>query len=167
MDDELPSAGTPEGPRTKWSHDWYSYEGYLNVYTSHMDDLLNEGVVLHNGLSFREITDGQGELLQVQVHGTVSCDRSVVVVVEKWLDVRRDRRGHREVKGRSYSYGAYSEKSGQPILRYDCHGWGGVEQLHKHVFDPRSGRETRNEPIALDALPPLDGVIREAVAAAP
>ena len=35
--------------------------------------------------------------------------------------------------------------------------------LHRHHFDPKTGEELRIEPVHLDDLPTLDGVIGEAV----
>ena len=56
MADKLPSADQPQKTPEQWPHDWHPYDDYLNVHTRHMENLLNEGVVLRDGLSRNEIT---------------------------------------------------------------------------------------------------------------
>lgn len=165
MAEQLPSSQEPQTPGSKWAHEWFPYSEYVNVFTSYMDGLLNEGVVLHDGISFRE-SKVRNKVIKVRMSGRVRCARGVLAVVDKWLDVRRNAGGHLEVKGESYSYHAYLPASGRQILRYDCHGTH-VTQLHKHTYNPKTGAEIDAEPIALNQLPPLDEFIRDAVNRAP
>jgi len=161
MADQLPEP--PEAPREghRWQHDWHPYEDYRNVHVSYMDRLFGEQVVLHDHLDFIEI---HGEALDaVQIVGHVECSGGVILAVDKWLDVRRDAHGRSEVRGVSYSYHAW-RRNEHDLLRYDtAHG---LDELHRHDFDPETGREIGVHRVPLEELPTLDGVIREAVALA-
>lgn len=124
-----------------------------------MENLLNEGVVLRDGLSRNETTFRR-QIRQVQIRGRVECARDVIVFIDKWLLARRNAGGRIEVKGYSYSYQAFHRTSGRQILRYDSAE--GLDRLHKHLFN-KAGRETDREPITLSQLPSLDAFIRDAV----
>lgn len=126
-----------------------------------MAALVRGGLVVRDTLTFREIYDAQsGGLAKVNLRGRVVCTHGVVVIVDKWLRVRRGRGGHYEVLGEFYAYHAY--RRGTPpvwLARYDnAHG----SDLHRHFFDS-GGRETRVEVVTLESLPRLDFIIREAV----
>lgn len=127
-----------------------------------MEALVREGFVLRDTLTFREIYD-ESDLLRVNLRGRVVCSDGVVLVVNKWLGVRRGSTGRNEVLGEFYSYQAYRRgKPPIPILRYDnAHGSG----LHRHFFDA-AGKEIGVQHVTLQTLPRLDLVIREAVAIA-
>lgn len=122
-----------------------------------MDRLEREGLVLRNELSFVDILGSKGERLQVQLTGWIECRDRVRIFVDKWMEVGVRDDGRESVRTYSYSYhGCF--RDGREILRYDsAHG---LADLHRHRIDPASGHEVR-EGVALDALPTLDGVIRE------
>ena len=152
---ELPSP--QEIGAASWRHDWHPYDDYQVVHATYMTNLMHEGLVDEDRLSFREYREGR-RLVQVNVEGRVRCKHGVIIEVDKWLDVRRTRRGY-EVMGSSYSYQAWFEGDGREILRYDsAHGMAG---LHYHLFDS-DGRE-RIVTISLAQLPTLDGFIRQAL----
>ena len=157
MDDPVQPARSPRNPQS-WSHDWHPYEDYLNVHTRYMTALLAAGTVIRDRLSRLEVQDG-GELIAVQLRGRVECTNQLVVFVDKWLDVRRQRRGQYETKGMSYSYHAWVRGTRRTLLRYDsAHG---LDGLHCHRLLP-SGEELVHS-VKLDALPTLTGFIEEAV----
>lgn len=128
-----------------------------------MGRLMAEGLVQRHGLSRIEIRERK-RILKVQIRGRVECTRDVLVIVDKWLEARYNRRGQCEVRGFSYSYQACLRDEKQ-LLRYDsAHGLG---ELHRHEYDLVTGEESDLRLIALDDLPPLDEVIREALEKAP
>lgn len=155
MADDLPGA-TPASQ--DWSHDWFPYETYRNVHVSYMDRLREEQLVIHDHVDFIEVRTH--DLAAVQIEGRLECAFDVVIAVDKWLEVRRGTRGRIEVRGSSYSYHAWV-RNGNYLLRYDsAHG---LEDLHRHEYDPRSGAETSVTNISLSELPTLDSIVRAAV----
>ena len=128
-----------------------------------MHDLATEGVVLSDGINVEEIRDRRGVLEAVEMRGRVRCAHGVTVNVEKVLEARTRPDGRPEVLGLSYSYHAWFEHEGsqRDLLRYDS-AHGGLDRLHRHVFDPRTGRELLRERIAVADLPTLDQVLIEA-----
>jgi hypothetical protein len=120
-----------------------------------MTELMDAGAVLKDNLSRVETRDG-GELVSVRIHGSIECSTDLLVVVDKWLDVRRDGRGRHQVKGRRYVYQALVRTTGVTVLRYDnAHG---NDRLHRHV----QGQD-EPIPISLDDLPTLTGFIEESL----
>ncbi len=120
-----------------------------------MTELLDSGTVLRDNLSRVETRDG-GELVAVRIHGSIECAGDLLVVVDKWLDVRQNERGQHQVRGRRYVYQALVRKTGVTILRYDnSHG---DDLLHRHVAG-----EDEPAPISLDELPTLAGFIEESL----
>lgn len=123
-----------------------------------MTRLINEGLVEDDGLTFREYTNVR-QLLRVNITGRIHCTSGVTVEVDKWLDVRRTKKGY-EVVGFSYSYQAWLQSSEREILRYDtAHGMNG---LHYHLFNLKDGQEEIVK-IEVSELPSLDGFIRQAI----
>ena len=126
-----------------------------------MHDLATEGVVLSDGINVEEIHDRRGALEAVEMRGRVRCADGITVNVEKVLETRTRPDGRPEVRGFSYSYHAWFEHEGsqRDLLRYDS----AHDDLHRHVFDPRTGHELLRERIAVADLPTLDQVLSEAV----
>ena len=93
--------------------------------------------------------------------GEIETASGGVLHVHKRLDVRM-RRGRPQVLTALYNYHALvwrEDGATVDLLRYDnSHGDTGT--LHRHVFDD-AGRTLREEPIALEELPPLSEVVRE------
>lgn len=105
MAKRVPNDDEPQRPRAQWQHDWHPYEDYKTVHTEHLKGLIASGKILHSGLSFIETAAGN-ELISVNIRGYVECAAGVVIMVDKWLDVRRGRNRRYEVQGSSYSYHA-------------------------------------------------------------
>lgn len=127
-----------------------------------MDALAAEGIVISDTLTFIEVRDERsGELVAVNLRGRIRCVDDVVIMVDKWLGVRRGRDNHHEVLGQSYRYHAWQRgRSRRDLVRYDsAHG---LTHLHRHEFDA-AGRETAIVPLDLQTMPRLDLVIQEAV----
>ena len=154
MADDLPSIQEVGG--ASWPHDWLSYQTYVAVHDRCMEILYNEGLVIDGGFDFLEY----GQPMQgVRIRGRIRCKFGLTIEIDKQLEVDSSTR----VRGFDYSYHAWIEETGQPILRYDsAHG---LPDLHRHEFNLTTGQETRT-PITLDGLPTLDGFIRQAVALA-
>ena len=150
----------PPAPE-KWAHDWHPYNDYLDVHVSHMRALIESGKVTRNRLSFVETRDDKRkqELLTVQVAGRIECAFDVLIVVDKWLEVRRGRHNRYEVRGHSYSYQAWLRNSHE-LVRYDTSH--GIERLHCHRLDPET-KQTSITQIALEDLPTLTDFIEEAL----
>jgi hypothetical protein len=127
-----------------------------------MQALENEGLIIRNRLRFIELRGDDESLESVQICGPIECISGIMVIVNKWLSTRRGTNNRPEVKGCSYSYHAYihTQDNRPPIIRYDSAHWQG--QLHRHTFDPLSGRETIDD-ITLEELPSLGDFIRQAV----
>jgi hypothetical protein len=142
-----------------WPHEWYRYDSYVAVHTQYMDRLINEGVVESDGVSFEEVRDGR-TLSLVFVRGAVRCCYGLNILVNKALEVKRDK-GANLVRGYDYSYHAWFGATGQEVIRYDMsHEW--VGGIHCHVFDPVTGRGI-TRPVTREELPTLDLFIRRAV----
>lgn len=124
---------------------------------------LNEsGLVIRSGLSIIETRAArQGhELLKVNITGRIECASRVLIVVDKWLDVRRGRQRRYEVKGYSYSYHAWVRNTRCNLIRYDtAHG---IERLHRHRLNTMNGQMEYHE-IELCDLPTLSDFIVEAL----
>lgn len=99
--------------------------------------------------------------MRVYLRGAITTASGGVLHVHKRL-VMRTRRGRPQVLTALYIYHALVRRDDGAtvdLLRYDnSHGDTGM--LHRHVFDD-AGRALREEPIALEALPPLSEVVRE------
>jgi hypothetical protein len=150
---------TQRGPQ-RWHRDWYSYEAYQSIHESCMESLYNEGLITRDTIEFQESLDENGATIAVHVVGRVACINNVVVQVSKYLSVRRGRDNRLEVLGNQYSYYAW-QRPRRSLFRYD-NAHGGLETLHLHRFDT-DGRQTSNEPVAIDELPRLDFIIKHAV----
>lgn len=158
MAQQPPPPQGASGPVGFQAHDWFSYEGYLNVHYGHMERFQREGLILRDGLSFRESAE-LGSLIKINLRGVIVCVEGVLITVDKWLAVRRNRERRYEVKGIHYSYHAWL-RGGQNLIRYcSAHG---LPDLHVHRFDPGTGEETE-ERIALHELPVLGDFILQAV----
>jgi len=154
------ASGSEDGPPSGWSHDWHPYEDYLNIHARYMRHLFDAGTVVRDHLVFTEIRDA-GELRFVHIAGRIECSNGVVIEADKWLAVRRGRSNRHEVKGVSYSYHAWRQGVDKELLRYDTSH--GMDSLHRHAFDRATGDEIEIQPIRLEELPTLAGVIEEAV----
>jgi len=152
MAGELPSPEEVGG--AVWRHEWHLYEDYKTVHHRYITNLVNEGLVEQDRLTFHEYRTGR-LLNRVNIAGRIRCGFGVTVDVDKWLET--DGASVPSVRGYSYSYQAWLASTGQEILRYDsAHG---LDQLHCHVFDLQTGRETVL-PCPLDSLPTLDAFVR-------
>ena len=129
-----------------------------------MRDLETEGVVLSDTLNREEVRNRSGVLEAVEMRGRIQCAGGLTVNVEKVLEARARPDGRPEVRGFSYRYHAWCEYEGvqRDLNRYDS-AHGGLDGLHRHVFDPRTGRARQRDPIPLADLPTLDQVLIEAV----
>lgn len=158
MADEPEDAAPPSRKPNQWIHDWYPYHSYIDVHSSYMDRLADEGIVIHDHVSFIEIR--QSDSLEfIQVVGRLECADNLVVSVNKLLEVRFSPSRRLEVRGLDYSYHAWT-RNGCDVLRYDnAHG-----PLHRHAFDLRRCVEEGVSAIDLDSLPTLDEFVREAIA---
>ena len=99
-------------------------------------------------------------LTQAFLRGAITTASGGVLHVNKRLAVRT-RRGRPQALTALYSYHGRAARGGRlvNVVRYDnTHGDTGT--LHRHVYDDE-GRELGTEPVALERLPPLDGVVRE------
>lgn len=124
-----------------------------------MAGLAAEGKVLHYGLSTVE-TRRRRELVSVNIKGRLECAFDVLVLVDKWLEVRRGAQRHYEVKGYSYSYHAWRRGTGTTLIRYDSSH--GLDRLHRHSLSLATLQEIQ-EPISLGDLPTLTDFIEEAL----
>ena len=128
-----------------------------------MDSLFEQGVVVRDTLTFREISR-HGELFRINLRGRVHTASGGVLVVNKWLEVCDHRQA--EVPTFEYAYHAFLRRPPprRDLFRYDnCHG--GLDTLHCHRYGAPEGPVSL-EPIAHDELPWLSEIIRETESAA-
>jgi len=130
-----------------------------------MDALIREGMVISDTTEFREAIDARGRLLQVNLRGRVLTSDGAIVIVNKWLDIRTDGSNRDSVLTSEYDYHAYRfAPPRRDLFRYDsCHG---LPDLHVHRFDTDGIEVGGVSSVALDRMPPLNDVIREANALA-
>jgi len=155
----------PPRPERPWRHDWFSYEEYQVVHVSHMERLMQEGVVLRDALSFYETFERPtGELVAVTLKGRLQCSDDVTVRVDKRMLVRRGVANRHEVKTIHYQYHAWvrarPDRPRRNLLRYDTNSH--RPELHAHLFDA-DGWEVGAQTISLEEMPTLDGFIRHVV----
>ena len=103
--------------------------------------------------------------MRVHLRGEIATASGGVLHVNKRLIVRM-LRGRRQVLTDRYVYHGMARRDGESVdlVRYD--NWhGDTGTLHRHVFDD-TGRNLREEPMALEELPPLNLVVREVEALA-
>lgn len=163
MADQLPHlAPTPGG---RWPRSWHEYANYRVVHENATEALVREGLVVSDTTEFREAVDPGGRLLQVNVRGRVLTSGGAVVIVNKWLDVQTDDFNRAAVLTSEYDYHAYRvAPPRRDLFRYDsCHG---LPDLHVHRFHTDGIEVERPSPIALERMPPLNEIIREADALA-
>lgn len=125
-----------------------------------MDSLTTEGVVVNDTLRFiGSVVNAR--LVKVNLRGRILTQHGAVITVNKWLDVSPGV-GSPRVRTSEYDYHAYVrlDDEASDLFRYDnCHG--GLETLHRHCFCV-DGTAGPISPVALDQMPPLATVIREA-----
>ena len=99
-------------------------------------------------------------LESVFLRGAFATTSGGVLHVEKRLAVRT-RYGRPHVLTALYIYHAQVVRNGRllDIFRYD-NTHGGVETLHRHVYDAE-GNVLGREPVRLDELPPLSRIVRD------
>ena len=157
---ELQRADETQRRNRAWKRGWFPYQRYVSIHQSSMDSLEAEGLVQRDTLTFREIRTPGGALAAVNLRGRIECCERIVIAVNKWLDTAINDWSQLVVQGRSYSYHAWVRaRPRRDLLRYDD----GHGELHRHFFDA-TGVEVGIQPVALDSLPRLDLLIREAVA---
>lgn len=121
-----------------------------------MNNLIDEGLVQVDGLTFHEYTDDDGRLAKINIEGRIDCIDGLAIQVDKWLETDL----FRNVRGISYSYHAWMVETDQLVIRYDnAHR---LNELHCHMPNPTSGTVVRY-PVPIDLLPTLDGFIRNAI----
>ena len=92
------------------------------------------------------------------------CAEGVVIEVRKRLITRHDTRIRIQVRGSFYVYHAWHRPRRLSLFRYcTAHG---LEDLHVHRYDLRTGAETSQPRIPLETLPTLTAAIIEAIALA-
>lgn len=155
----------PQGtPEKRWPRRWVSYERYRIVHENRIEALIREGVVVRDDTRFSETRKAE-TATDAFLSGEIETASGGVLHVFKRL-VMRTRRGRTQVLTALYIYHALVRRDGEVVdlVRYDnSHGDTGT--LHRHVFDG-AGRALGEEPIALEELPPLSGVVREVEARA-
>ena len=154
MVDPIPRPDTAGG--AVWSHDWHPYEDYLTVHHRYMTNLINEGLVIRDDLTFHETKDRQGRLVQVNIEGRIDCVDGLAIQVDKWVEAD----SVRNVRGYSYSYHAWLVETERLVIRYDNSHQ--INDLHCHIPNPTSGAEAIYS-VPMDSLPTLDGFIRNAI----
>lgn len=163
MADQLPDlAPTPGG---RWPRRWHEYANYQVVHDRHIEALVDEGVISEHQLSFIGIVDASGETIRVNLRGRLQTGCGGVVIVNKWLAVRRGRANRLEVVTSEYDYHAFTRHPVRMDLFRDdsCHG---LDTLHRHCFDTDGVEADHTQPVELERMPPLSEVIREADALA-
>ena len=146
-----------------WPRGWLDYEEYKIVHSRYIAILYDEGIIATDDLVFEEVYDElTGAIAQVGLSGNVICCCGAEVRVSKWMETRPRRDGGFDVRTVYYQYHAWWPKVGkkrqQALVRYDhAHG----SKPHRHQFDP-AGRQVGHEELALEMMPRLDAVIREA-----
>ena len=137
-----------------WPHGPLPYDTYLTIHERSMQRLEDEGVVIENTLSIRNVRDSEPGT--VIVSGELRCRFRVFIRVNTVLSVRY-RRGLPYVQGDSYTYHAWIAPSGRTIIRYDnAHE---SEGLHCHLTDSGTGEELIL-PVPRGRLPTLEAFVR-------
>jgi hypothetical protein len=155
--DLLPDPPTPSGG--PWPRKWHRYEGYRLVHDKQHEALRSERVVLRDTVTFYEIRDRRGRLVEVNVKGRIKTRAGAILVVNKWLSVRTQK-DRVVVRTREYDYHAFMRGPRRDLFRYDnCHG--APDTLHRHRFDV-DGVAREDVPIPVAAMPLLAHVVREA-----
>lgn len=105
---------------------------------------------------FVRYTDaGRGTV--VHLAGEIVCADSVIIEVDKYLDVRQSGRGVDEVRGYFYRYHGYV-RGGANLLRYDnSHA---EDEFHRHEYDVTIGEQTQTI-LTREDLPTLIQVVSE------
>lgn len=131
MDADVP--GSREVERQSDPHGWNSYDQYLNIEQSRLD---NHPFVLSHNLRY-DFYEYSGETY-LRISGQVVCLNNVLLEVEKYLETRRTRPGVLLVRTFSYRYNASVRGKGN-VLRYD--NGHDSDEYHRHVFDLETGEQ--------------------------
>jgi hypothetical protein len=104
------------------------------------------------------------ELARARLYGRIDCVERVSVLIDERFAARRGAANRIEIRATGYTYHAWLQGDRpRDLLRYDsAHG---LAELHKHGFD-LNGNDLGIQPVALEALPWVDEIVREAVALA-
>lgn len=99
---------------------------------------------------------------QVHLHGDIECRGDLVLHVDERLHLASDR----SVRGTDYSYDAeWLGPQRRKIFRYDnahiFEQYNHPDEFHKHVWNPKTGRELTPQWIGRHAWPDLCDVLDE------
>ena len=131
-------------------HDWNSWDNYQTVH----DIRLNEHpFVIDDTLVFSQESEGV-----ISLRGTILCQKSVVLEVEKWFESRYSGQTLR-VRCRIYRYIAW-RPGGYLLLKYhNLHR--NSNEYHHRVYDPDTGREIFHEALERYQFPTFPEVLDE------
>jgi hypothetical protein len=122
-----------------------------------MDRLYDEALISRDTLSWMESFNDDA-LALVQLGGRIEAVDGILVKIKKRMAVRVAPNHQLEVKTEAWEYHAWIRRTKRYLVRYDnAHG-----ELHRHSFDLLTGHESQGA-IAVEDLPTLDEVIREAI----
>ena len=98
----------------------------------------------------------------VRCVGILSCQRSVRIAVTKLMESRVSR-GQLQVRSIHFNYHVTQRRDGRTrnLLRYDNSHVDTPEEYHRHLYDSRSGEQTRTI-LTREQFPDLAEVVDEA-----
>ena len=156
MDRRAPSRGE--------KHGWLRFDRYEAIHRSALE---RHAFVVEDATSFRRVLDERSGAPVVSLTGTVLCAGSIIIDVEKRLDIRLHRR-RAEVGGYFYAYNAHIAGRGN-VLRYDNAHLETPDEYHRHEYELVTGTEmsrsvlTREQfPTLIEVVDELEGIARSA-----
>ncbi len=145
------------GGRRREKHSWLALERYLLI---HREKLAARPFVTTDGTEFVRYAADGAEF--VRCVGILTCKRSVRIAVTKLMATRVSR-AQLQVRSIHFNYHVTQQRDGRTrnLLRYDNSHVDTPEEYHRHLYDPRSGEQTRTI-LTREQFPDLAEVVDEA-----
>ena len=145
------------GGRKGEKHNWLALDRYLLI---HRQKLATRPFIITDGTEFVQYAAGDAEF--VRCVGVLTCKNAVRIAVTKLMETRMAR-AQLQVRSIHFNYHVTQRRGGRTrnLLRYDNSHIDTPDEYHRHLYDPRTGEQTRTI-LTREQFPDLAEVVDEA-----
>lgn len=143
--------------RRREKHNWLELDRYVLI---HRQKLATRPFVIADGTTFTRYAGGGAEF--VRCAGVLTCRNEVRIAVTKLMATRMIR-AQLQVRSIHFNYHVTQRRGGRTnnLLRYDNSHVDTPDEYHHHLYDPRTGEQTRTI-LTREQFPDLAEVVDEA-----
>ena len=143
--------------RRREKHNWLELDRYVLI---HRQKLATRPFVIADGTTFTRYADGGAEF--VRCAGALTCRNEVRIAVTKLMATRMIC-AQLQVRSIHFNYHVTQRRGGRTsnLLRYDNSHVDTPDEYHHHLYDPRTGEQTRTI-LTREQFPDLAEVVDEA-----